>query len=84
MLTSADTRERSPGGRAVLLVRCLLRNNTTEDKVKYKDKNKDKDKNKKSPRGRVVLLACAKLLRNNKPVSLIFEHTQAIDFVTLV
>ena len=47
MLTSADTRERSPGGRAVLLARCLLRNNTTKDKGKYKDKNNDKDKNKK-------------------------------------
>ena len=44
MLTSADTRERSPGGRAVLLARCLLRNNTTKDKDKYKDKNKDKYK----------------------------------------
>ena len=42
MLTSADTRERSLGGRAVLLVRCLLRNNTTKDKDKYKDKNKNK------------------------------------------
>ena len=51
MLTSADTRERSPGGRAVLLVRWLLRNNTTKDKNKYKDKNKDKDKNKKITQG---------------------------------
>ena len=47
MLTSADTRERSLGGRAVLLVRCLLRNNTTKDK----DKDKDKDKNKKITQG---------------------------------
>ena len=49
MLTSADTRERSLGGRAVLLVRCLLRNNTTKDKDKYKDK----DKNKKITQGPV-------------------------------
>ena len=47
MLTSADTRERSLGGRAVLLARCLLRNNTTKDKDKYKDK----DKNKKITQG---------------------------------
>ena len=54
MLTSADTKERSLGGRAVLLVRYLLRNNTTKDKDKYKDKDKDKDKYKDKDKDKVT------------------------------
>ena len=80
MLTSADTRERSPGGRAVLLARCLLRNNTTKDKDKYKDKKRQKGHPGAEWSCLLVPSSCA----TTQPVSLIFKHTQAVDFVTLV